>query len=223
MKPDGRPETPPVTDEREAQRRALLRAQPWARLLKQLTAIALKRINGRSIADAQDFASAAIAAAYESLARGGWDPDRGPLLSYLVARVITTAGAERRRKRNTCEVWLDEEVEDEGEAQTVSPHEKHLAEDRPAPDDALHRLRFASTLEERLTLRLAGDAPALEVLPFMKEGLFTPADLAAATGRPDKEMRDALRRIRYHAREITQELSAHVVSAGGSRSNEVTQ
>jgi hypothetical protein len=219
-------------DERDAHKRALLRPQPWRKILAQLTAIALKRINGRSISDAGDYAQSAIGDAYESVARGGWDPERGPLMSYLVARVITAAAAERRRKRTKCEVWLDEEVEEEeGEAQGTSAYEKHLGDDKPAPDAALHRLRFAKTFEDRLTLRLAGDAAALEVIPLMKEGLFTPVDLAAATGKSDAEttdaladMKDTLRRIRYHAREITKELSVQATTPGGSsRSKEVTQ
>src|SRR5579872_4038718 len=133
MEPDPTSKVPPKVD--EAARRALLRKQPCGKLLAQLTAIALKRINGRSLPDAQDFAQDAITSAYASLERGGWDPDRGPLMSYLVARVITAAGAERRRKRNQCEVWLDEEAEGEDKHSTVSRHEKHFAEDKPGPED----------------------------------------------------------------------------------------
>ena len=221
----------PDDEKREAHRRVLLRQQPWGRLLAQLTAIALKRVHGRSTADAQDYAQEAIAGAYEPVARGGWDPDRGPLVSYLVARVITAAAGERRRKRTTCEVWLDQEVEEDGEEQGLSVHEKHLADDKPAPDAALHRLRFASTFEDRLVARLAGDAAALEVLAFMKEGLFTPTDLAVATGKSPRdavvtnEIKDTLRRVRYHARELTKELSTQAVIAptGSPRQEKVMQ
>jgi DNA-directed RNA polymerase specialized sigma24 family protein len=215
MKPD---------DERDAAKRALLRQQPWGRLLGQLTAIALKRIHGRSTADAQDLAQSAIADAYESVGRGGWDPDRGQLVSYLVARVITRAAAERRRKRTTCEVWLDEELEDDGEETEETRYEKHLADDKPGADVALHRLRFASTFHDRLVARLAGDALALEAIPFMKEGLFTQVDLAVATGRSEAEMKDALRRIRYHSKELVKELSAQAATPPADpRSKEVMQ
>ncbi len=124
---------PPDDDERAA----LLRAQPWGRLLTQLTAIALKRIKGRSLQDAEDLAQSAIADAYRTRASGGWDPEKGPLENFLVARVIGSSANELRRKRNVCEVWLDEEAQ---EVPGLSVHEKHFAEDRPAPDDALHRL-----------------------------------------------------------------------------------
>ncbi len=216
MKPD---------DERDAHKRALLRPQPWGRILAQLTAIALKRIHGRSTSDAQDLAQSAITDAYESVARGGWDPERGPLMSYLVARVITTSGAERRRKRTTCEVWLDEEVDDNGEEQGLRVHEKHLADGKPAADEVLGRLRFASTFNDRLVARLAGDDGALELVPLMKEGLFTPIDLTAATDKSAAEMKETLRRVRYHAHEVIKELSAHAAPAphGGPHSKEVTQ
>jgi DNA-directed RNA polymerase specialized sigma24 family protein len=211
-------------DDRDVRKRPLLRAQPWGRILAQLTAIALKRIYGRSVSDAQDYAQSAIADAYESVERGGWDPDRGPLMSYLVARVITTAAAERRRKRNTCEVWLDEEGEEDGEAQPPSLYEKYLADGKPAPDVALHRLRFASTFEDRLLTRLADDPPAQQVIALMKEGLFKPIDLAPATGKEAVEIKETLRRIRYHAREITKELSAQATTArSGRHAKQVTQ
>jgi hypothetical protein len=210
----------------EEQRRALLRAQPWGRVQAQLTAIALKRIQGRSLSEAKDLAQSAIADAYESVSRGGWNPERGPLQGYLVARVVVTAAAERRRKRTTCEVWLDEEAEDSEEDRGASRYERHLAEDKPAPDAMLHRLRFASTFDERLTARLAEDVNALALLPLMKEGLFTPLDLSAATGKSPTEVRDILRRIRYHANEITKDLSAQTAAAlapGDARATKVTQ
>ena len=69
--------------------------------------------------------------------------------------MIASSSDERRRKRNTCEVWLDQE--DEGEEETVNRYEKHLAADEPPPDEALHRLRFARTFHDRLLARLAGD------------------------------------------------------------------
>jgi DNA-directed RNA polymerase specialized sigma24 family protein len=209
-------------DARTETKRTFLRAQPWARILKQLTAIAFKRIRGRSMSDAKDLAQSAIADAYESLERGGWDPEKGPLMSFLVAKVIGSAGNERRRKRNACEVWLDEEDEEADEA--VSRHEKHLGTDAPAPEEALHRLRFAHTFHDRLVARVAGDAPVLEMIPLMKEGLCTPSDLAAATGRPLAEIVEARRRIRYHAETITKELSAaNVIPIGRARAKEVTQ
>jgi DNA-directed RNA polymerase specialized sigma24 family protein len=199
-------------------RAALLRAQPWGRLLASLTAIALKRIKGRSLADAEDLAQGAIVRAYRSRESGGWDPEKGPLEKYLVARVISSAANEQRRKRNVCEVWLDEEAE---EAPGLCVHEAHLAEDAPAPDEALHRLRFASTFDARLTARVAGNEVATALLPFMREGMSVPRDLAAATGRPIADIRAALRVLRYQAEAITKELSAMAVpSRAGSNDSD---
>ncbi len=208
---------PPDDDERAA----LLRAQPWGRLLTQLTAIALKRIKGRSLQDAEDLAQSAIADAYRTRASGGWDPEKGPLENFLVARVIGSSANELRRKRNVCEVWLDEEAE---EAPGLSVHEKHFAEDRPAPDDALHRLRFAQTFHDRLIAYVSDDEVASALIPHMKDGLAKPEELAAATGRPIEQVKDARRRIRYHADRITKELSAaNVIPIGRARSKEVMQ
>ena len=208
---------PPADDERAA----LLRAQPWGRLIAQLTAIALKRLGGRSLEDAEDFAQGAIAHAYRSLSKGGWDPAKGPLEKFLIATLIGAVANERRRKRNRCEVWLDEEEE---ESPGVSVHEEHLGEDKPAPDEALHRLRFAQTFHDRLVAYVAGDEVASALLPHMKEGLATPQELAASTGRPIAEVKEARRRIRYHAERITKELSAaNVIPMGRARGKEVMQ
>jgi len=221
MNADRTPPPAPARGDRTDDRAALLRAQPWGKLITQLTTIALKRTGGRSLEDAEDFAQTAITDAYRSPEAGGWDPAKGPLENFLVARVIGDAANQRRRKRNVCEVWLDEEVE---EAPGRSVHEKHLAEDKPAPDDALHRLRFASTFDERLTERVAANELATALLPLMREGLSTPRDLAAATGRSVLEVRTARRFIRYHADAITKELSATAGSPGsGDGSKEVIQ
>jgi hypothetical protein len=189
-------------------RMELLRAEPWGRLSAQLTAIAFKRIRRRSMEDAQDIAQTAIADAHQSLARGGLTLN------------------ERKRKRNRCEVWLDEEYEEE--CGTVGRHEKFLAADQPSPEEALHRLRFASTFAERLALRLAGNELALSLVALMKEGTAKPAELAAALGRSedDVEVRTARRQIRYHAEEVTKELSAAAVPsrpASTRTTKEVTQ
>jgi DNA-directed RNA polymerase specialized sigma24 family protein len=205
-------------------RMEILRAEPWSRTGAQLTAIAFKRIRGRSMSDAQDLAQTAIADAHQSLARGGWDPEKGPLMGYLVGRIVGMTLNERKRKRNACEVWLDEEYEEE--CGTVGRHEKFLAADQPTPEEALHRLRFASTFAERLAFRLAGDELALSLVALMKEGLAKPADLAAAMNRDEDEVREARRKIRYHAEEVTKELSAAAVPsrpASTRTTKEVTQ
>jgi DNA-directed RNA polymerase specialized sigma24 family protein len=214
-------DTPTVTD---AERTKLLAAHPWRVTQKQLTAIAFKRIRLRSMKDAEDIAQSAIVHAYESPENGGWDPAKGPLMSFLVARVIGAAQNERRRKRNVCEVWIDEEIE-EGDDAGVSRHEKHLSADAPGADDALHRLRFASTIVERALARIPGDTFALELAGHLKKGVSSIDDLARLTGRSKSEVWAAKRRIRYHVDEITKELSATAAapSAGSRGSNEVTQ
>jgi DNA-directed RNA polymerase specialized sigma24 family protein len=219
-----------TTSEHEKARRALLRAQPWAKLAKQLTAIAFKRIKGRSMEDAQDLAQSAMTAAYEPVATGGWNPERGALENFLVARVLSGTQNERRRKRNVCEVWLDEEADDD--SGSIGKHEKHLAVDAPSAEEALDRLRFASTFEERLRTRVTGDALCLELIERMREGISLHGDLCAAIARtlgeqPDSAVRGARRRLQYHAREILRDLSAVAIGPESARSpargKEVTQ
>ena len=202
----------------------LLAAHPWRITQKQLTAIAFKRIRLRSMKDAEDLAQSAIVQAYERPESGGWDPAKGPIMGFLVARVIGAAQNERRRKRNVCEVWIDEEIAD-GEDAGVSRHEKHLAAEAPAADEALHRLRFASAVVERALARIPDDTFAQELAEHMRDGVSSIDDLARLTGGSKSEVWAAKRRIRYHVDEITKELSATaaVPRAGSRGPNEVTQ
>jgi len=213
MEPDG---PSPPAETRTDPRRALLRAQAWGRIETQLTAIAFKRIRGRSMDDAHDLAQGAIADAYQSVEAGGWDPEKGPLMSFLVARVIGAAANERRRKRNKCEVSLDEAYDEQEEEGDSSKYEKYLAADQPPVDEVLDRRRYVSLFNERLMAQIAGDTMAREVAERMKEGLTSPQDLARATGRAIEEVRGARRRLRYHADRITKELSATASSPRGS-------
>jgi DNA-directed RNA polymerase specialized sigma24 family protein len=217
--------TAPPAPMSDAERTKLLAAHPWKLAQKQLTAIAFKRIRARSLKDAEDIAQAAIVDAYESPENGGWDPAKGPLMGFLVGRTVSGAQNERRRKRNVCEVWVDEEIE-EGEDEGVSRHEKYLGADAPPSDEVLHRLRFAHTVVERALARLAGDALALGLAPHLKEGVSSIDDLARLTVRPKSEVWAAKRRVRYHVDEIMKELSATAEAprAGSVRgATEVTQ
>jgi DNA-directed RNA polymerase specialized sigma24 family protein len=209
----------------QAERAKLLAAHPWRVTTKQLTAIAVKRLRGRSLKDAEDIAQAAIVDACERPENGGWDPAKGPLMGFLVGRVLGAAQNERRRKRNVCEVWIDEEIED-GEDEGVLRHEKFLGAGEPAADEMLDRLRFSHTIVERLLARLAGEAFAIELAGHMRNGVSSIDDLARLTGRPKDEVWLAKRRIRYHLDEITKELSAAAPTPQpGSvrRAGEVTQ
>jgi DNA-directed RNA polymerase specialized sigma24 family protein len=204
VSPDDIDPPAPIT---QAERAKILAAHPWKVTTKQLAAIAFKRIRGRSMKDAEDIAQAAIVDACERPENGGWDPAKGPLMGFLVGRVIGAAHNERRRKRNVCEVWIDEEIE-EGESEGVLRHEKFLAKDEPPADEILDRLRFSHTIVERVLARLTGDAFALELAGHMSKGVASIDDLARLTGCEKSEVWLAKRRIRYHLDEITKELSA---------------
>ena len=106
----------------------------------------------------------------------------------------------------------------------MNKHEKYLGADQPPPDEALHRLRFAHTFHDRLLARVSADPLAIRLISLMKDGVSTPRELAEATGQTLGAIVEGRRRIKYHAGEITKELSA---SAGTSRadsgSEEVTQ
>jgi DNA-directed RNA polymerase specialized sigma24 family protein len=208
-----------------AERTKLLAAHPWKVTTKQLTAIAFKRIRGRSMKDAEDLAQSAIVDACERPENGGWDPAKGPLMGFLVGRVIGAALNERRRKRNVVEVWIDEEIEDSEDA-GVRRHEKFLTKDEPPADEVLDRLRFSHTIAERVLARLAGDEFAIELVGHMMKGVASIDDLAQLTRRDESDVWLAKRRIRYHLDEITKELSAAAPTPqpGSARgAGEVTQ
>ena len=156
---------------------------------------------------------------------GGWDPEKAPLESYLVARVIGASANERRRKRNTCEVWLDEEAEDD------APRPLRA---REAPRGRRARARRGartacasprpSTIGSSRGSRTT--TPALELIPLMKEGLFTPArSRGRRRGNRSKKRRTSCGAFGTTRDEITKELSAQNVAPlrAGSRSKEVTQ
>jgi DNA-directed RNA polymerase specialized sigma24 family protein len=228
------PTVPRVTDDAGAPRVTMtaaerakeLGAQPWARITKQVAAIVYKRIRCRSMRDAEEIAQAAVVEAFESPESGGWDPAKGTLMACVVARAVGAAQNERRRKRNLCEVWIDEEIED-GEDAGVGRHEKHMAAEQPAADEALHRLRFASTVVERALARLAGHPFVLVVAEHMKQGFSSPTDIARLIGGActEVEVRTAKKRIQYHVDQITKELSAAATAprASGRDESEVTQ
>ena len=89
---------------------AQLRSQDWKRLTAQLTAYAWKRTGRRSWQLAADLAQDAITQAFTT--PEAWDPAKEPLLKNLARRVIGLASNDLRRRRNSFECALDEEIED---------------------------------------------------------------------------------------------------------------
>jgi hypothetical protein len=126
-------------------------------------------------------------------------------MTFLVSTVIGLCANERRRKRNWCEVSLDAVAGFEGEG---SPFEDHLHSEERTAEELIDDRRFASAFHHELTLRLAGDDVALAIVDRMMNGVETPADLGAALGRPVQPVREARRRVRYHAEAVTKDLSA---------------
>jgi hypothetical protein len=173
-----------------------LRAQDWPRITAQLTAIAFKRTRRCGWETAQELAQTAITRAF--VHGTGWDPRKGPLMGYLVAQVIGLARNEARRRRNACEVELDNEVE------ALVPND-----DEPI-DDVLDRRRYAARFRERLLATVAGDREATVVIGFMEKGTAKPGDLVLASGLTLPQVEDARRRIRYQAERITAEMSLEI-------------
>jgi DNA-directed RNA polymerase specialized sigma24 family protein len=194
----------------------LLRSQDWRRIHAQLAAIAHKRFGKRpgSWPLAQEIAQEAVARAY---AHGtGWDPRKAPLMAYLVATTIGLCKNEYRRRRNACEVELDDAV-----AETA-------ANDDVPIDEQLDNRRYAVRFHDRLVASFASEETEPMCIAVMKEGIVTPRDIAQAIGRPEAEVELALRRIRYRAVQLTREMSAEIerdderAERAGEREEEVS-
>ena len=166
----------------------------WRRLKAQVSAYAFRRTGRRSWEHAEDLAQSAIV---QHLTRpAGWDPAHESLLKHLCKRVIGLASNEWHRKRSSFEVamrWRELAalpVDDGGQ---------------PA-DEVLDQRRLAAQFRARLEARLAGDETALTIIVLMTEGFDTPAALQKASGLPLAQIREARRRIFYHAKLVAEEL-----------------
>ena len=192
-------------------REELLRDQNWPKLTAQLAAYAFKRTSGRSWQLAEDLAHDAVAWANKD----GWDPAKEPLLKYLARKVIGLASNEYKRKRNSFErlAYCDYDAED-----IEDPTNQVPSNAEPA-DELLHRKRVAAKFREGLTTRLAGKDTAVELITLMEEGITTPRDQAAATGRSIDDIRDARRQIFYHAAILAKELCLELDTDDDSEDN----
>lgn len=176
----------------------LLRKQDWPKLSAQLTAYVFRRTHKRSYELAEELAQEAIAQAWSKT--DGWDPSKGALIHYLAGIAMRLVLNEWRRKRTSFERVMDEE--DERFANGMS-------DDADAPDDLLHRKRTARKFHDDLA-RSVGNAAASELLTLMTEGIVTPRDQAAASGRPIEEIRGARRVLFYHAEILSKKLATEL-------------
>ena len=205
----------------ERSTRDLLRDQKWNLITAQLTAYAFKCTRKRSWQLAEEIAQEAIAQAWAK--KDGWDPAKGALFKYLATLVIGLALNEWRRKRNSFErlAYRDYDAEDVEDPTTQFPSDAEPA------DELLHRKRVAAKFRDGLTTRLAAKPAALDVITLMEEGITTPRDQAAATGRSIDDIRDARRQIFYHAeilaKELSLELDANDDDAADPKDKEVAE
>ena len=176
----------------------VLRQQDWPKITEQLTAYAYKRTHKRSWDLAQDVAQEAIEGLF---LRGGWDPEKEPVIGFLARKVVGIVSNELKRRRTSFEIYVDED-----EAAEV-PSKEDL------PDERLHRARVAAQFHDRLAARL--DRVAREqknklparLLQLKIDGVTTAAEQAKALKRDIKDIRDARRVLFYHADMVAKELS----------------
>jgi hypothetical protein len=176
---------------------ARVRSQNWSRLTAQLTAWAFKRTQQRSWDLAQDLAYEAITQLYEN--PESWDPDKEPILKHLAKRVIGLASNEWRRKRNSFEVAME-----------TSTEWQKVAGAGDAADEELDRLRLAESFRERLAQRLEGDEAATMVVAQMLDEVDSANDQARETEMTVAQIREARRRVFYHAEQASKELAREI-------------
>jgi hypothetical protein len=126
-----------------------------------------------------------------------WDPAAQTLVQHLAASVVRLSWNQWRRKRNRCEVALDEHAR---EAEQVGTDEEQ------APD-VLHRRRVAHLFHERLDASFQDDQQVQIVMTLMAEGITKPREQKSASDLEIEDVREARRRLFYRAKQVTEELS----------------
>jgi DNA-directed RNA polymerase specialized sigma24 family protein len=179
-----------------------LQGQDWEKLGEPLTAFAYRRTGKRSWALAQDLAQSAIADLITH--PESWDPEKEPLLKHLAKRVIGLASNEWSRKGRALEVLFAP-----GDAEDL-PETEHAQD---AIEDVLDRRRAAARFRARLDALVAGDEDAAVVVTQMAEGRDTPLAIAKASGLSIARVRDARRRIFYHARVLAKQMGDEIDAA----------
>jgi hypothetical protein len=187
------------TDER-------FRGQDWKKLQAKLTTFAHHRTRRRSWELAQDLAQTAIA---DVITRPEtWDPEKEPLLKHLAKRVIGLASNEWSRKKTTLEVLF---------APTEEEDAPDMEYEQDELEDVFDRRRVAARFRARLDEEVAGDEDAVVVVTQMAEGRDTPASIAKASRLPIERVREARRRVFYHAKAVTQEMDVELDAADDAR------
>jgi hypothetical protein len=178
----------------------LLRQQDWGRIHAKVTAFVHRRLK-RPWPDAEDLSQTVVA---EVLARPEtWDPSKESLLKNLCRRAIGASRNEWTRKRTACELLLEHKDDELPDVDS---------EEEPA-DEVLDRRRIAALIVARLEARIAGDEIAVAVLDEMKERLDSPEVASPSPSQLDPKIKEARRRIQYHAHCVTEELDREIAES----------
>jgi hypothetical protein len=149
--------------------------------------------------DAEDLVQEALAKVCDPQ-DSPWDEGKGKSFVRHVGSIINgLASNERRSARARREM---------GEA--TLGHDIHAVDGSPLPDEALgmHResarlLRLGTLLRSRIEEK--GDQVALDMLDCARRGKVEIEEVEQETGHSPDEIRDAHRRLKYHARQILAE------------------
>jgi DNA-directed RNA polymerase specialized sigma24 family protein len=145
--------------------------------------------------DADDLLQEALAKVFDP-DDSPWDPDGGKSFVLHVGSVINRlASHEWTSARVQHEVVDSRIASDEATVDPLPLADATLAQHQESAE--MHRLG------ELLLAELGdGDTVATKVLLAAREGCETPAELAEKTGHRVEEVYDAIRRLKYHGRQV---------------------
>jgi len=154
---------------------------------------------GHSEADAEDLVQEALAKVCDPN-DSPWDPERGKSFVVHVGSIINGLASNVVKSARVRHEIIETQLAHDGSAH----------DEAPPPDDALEERRESARLQRmgellRSYFEERGDTIPVQVLDWARQGKEEIDEVAAETGHPLQEIRDAQRRMKYRAKQIRAE------------------
>jgi len=177
----------------DARLRAITKAE-WARIHKELLAWGLWRT--KNPVRAQDLAQEAIMRVLDARWEP-WDPDANPdLLLFLRSIINRNLANEKVTRRRHREIQMDAE------------DFNAIRDNARTPESIVATHDLADKRMTELRTRLAGDEEALERVDQFEQGVDSAEDQRADSDKEIEIIRNARRRVFFHAENVKREISA---------------